>query len=41
MGFAAISDRIRNSCGEFGGVQGALFLRKTALESIDSPYTNS
>jgi hypothetical protein len=34
-------DRIRNSVKESENVRGAVSLRKTALLSINSPYTNS
>jgi hypothetical protein len=33
-------DRIRNLCQESGNLQGAVFLRKTALKGINEPDTN-
>ncbi len=34
-------DRVRNIRGEIECVQGAVFLRKATLESINSSYANS
>jgi hypothetical protein len=34
-------DRIRNSRRGAMSVQGAVYLRKTALEDVNSPYSNS
>jgi hypothetical protein len=36
-----IPNRIRNFREELGCMRGAVFFGKTALESINSPYTNS